>query len=73
VDGKELKGLAQAKFSLWRGLNVTPNSLIAASCSVTIALLISYGYLYLAERKSYILTWIISLSLLLIAYLSESS
>jgi len=50
---------------------VTPNSLIAASCSVTIALLISYGYLYLAERKSYILTWIISLSLLLIAYLSR--
>lgn len=50
---------------------MTPNSLIAASCSVTIALLISYGYLYLAEKKSYILTWIMSLSLLLIAYLSR--
>jgi len=50
---------------------VAQNSMIIASCSVTIALLISYGYLYISERKSCILTWILSLSLLLIAYLSR--
>lgn len=47
------------------------NSMIAASCSVTFALLISYGYLYLSEKKFYILTWMLSLSLLLITYLAR--
>lgn len=46
-------------------------SMITASCTVTIALLISYGYLYLSEKKTYILTWILSLFLLLGAYLSR--
>ncbi|NLI94136.1 MAG: hypothetical protein GX434_18645 [Peptococcaceae bacterium] len=50
---------------------MTSNPMIVASCSVTIAVLISYGYLYFSEKKPYILTWILSLSLLLIAYLSR--
>ncbi|UWG95416.1 diguanylate cyclase [Dehalobacter sp. DCM] len=48
-----------------------PESIILASCTVTVALLISYSYLYLTEKKIYIISWILSLVLLLTAYVTR--
>lgn len=50
---------------------MSPNSMIVASISVTAALLIWYVYLYITERKPYLLAWLLSLVLLLATYLSR--
>lgn len=50
---------------------MAPYSIIIASCTVTAALLIYYGYLYISEKKRYILFWMMSLALLMIAYISR--
>jgi len=48
-----------------------PNAVIIASCAVTIVLIITFGYLYLSEKKPYILVWLFSLLVLLVAYFAR--
>jgi diguanylate cyclase (GGDEF)-like protein len=53
------------------GRTVSPISMVIASIAVLGVLMLSFGYLYISERKSYILIWLISLSGLLLTYLSR--
>jgi len=50
---------------------LTPDWIIVASCTVTLALLISYVFLYIIGKRLYIFIWILSLAVLFISYLSR--
>lgn len=48
-----------------------PGSMVIASIAVLVVLLLSFGYLYLCERKPFILFWFLAQLLLLITYISR--
>lgn len=50
---------------------MSSTSMVFASIAVLIVLLVSFGYLYISERKTYILIWFFSLLGLLMTYLSR--
>ncbi|RJE47966.1 MULTISPECIES: diguanylate cyclase [unclassified Dehalobacter] len=52
---------------------MTADSIVAASISITLVLLISYGFLYFSEKKHYFLAWSLSVLTLMITYLSRTA
>ncbi|AHF09985.1 MULTISPECIES: diguanylate cyclase [Dehalobacter] len=52
---------------------MTADSIVAASISITLVLLISYGFLYFSEKKHYFLAWSLSVLMLMITYLSRTA
>jgi diguanylate cyclase (GGDEF)-like protein len=56
-----------------RGIYMTADSIVAASISITLVLLISYGFLYFSEKKHYFLAWTLSVLMLMITYLSRTA
>jgi len=52
---------------------MTADSIVAASISITLVLLISYGFLYFSEKKHYFLAWTLSVLMLMITYLSRTA
>lgn len=50
---------------------MTADSIVAGSISITLVLLISYGFLYFSEKKHYFLAWSLSIVMMMITYLSR--